>query len=178
MVKKVFLYIIIFICVSGVLLIGDKILFADKKVTNSEIQSNLTTTPVPTNKLPEDLTYLTIGTQQFTVEVADTSEKQEQGLSGRSSIGSDGMLFPFSPPAQSRFWMKDMLFDLDFIWIANNQVVEITQSVPHPSPGVTQDQLPIYQPQQAVDMMLEVEAGFVEQNNIQVGQTVGLGTRD
>ena len=58
------------------------------------------------------------------VEVADTRSSRELGLSGRTSMrDTEGLLFVFDTPGRYGFWMKDMKFPLDIIWINQNGVV-------------------------------------------------------
>lgn len=147
-------------------------------------------------------------TQQKThqVEVVNTVQTRKQGLSGRSSLGADGMLFVFAQPAQHQFWMKDMKFPLDFVWINQGQVVDLAQNIPAPTsaslapharevgqsesvqsaPSVKKDlavniddgnlvnsrHIPRISPSQPCDMVLEVEAGWVEQQQVRVGDEV------
>ena len=57
-------------------------------------------------------------------EIADTRSSRELGLSGRTSLPKDtGMLFIFDTPGRYGFWMKDMLFPLDMVWINKDGVV-------------------------------------------------------
>ncbi len=92
------------------------------------------------------------------------------GLSGRDSIGSaDGMLFVFDEPKLPAFWMKDMRFPLDIIWIAGGRVSDIDENVTVPSGSASDDELPRYIPDTAIDRVLEVEAGFVKKNSIRIG---------
>jgi uncharacterized membrane protein (UPF0127 family) len=57
-------------------------------------------------------------------EVADTAASREQGLSGRKGLSDDeGMLFVFDTPGRYGFWMKDMLFSIDMVWINQDGVV-------------------------------------------------------
>ena len=52
------------------------------------------------------------------MDLADTPEKRFQGLSGREILEEGtGMLFVFQEERQHTFWMKDMRFPLDMIWI-------------------------------------------------------------
>lgn len=102
---------------------------------------------------------ITIGSNKLAVEVVTSPESIEQGLSGRSEIGSDGMLFVFGSDRMLSFWMKEMVFDLDLIWLRDGRVVEITRDVPHPSPNTPLPKLPLYKPSTPVDMVLEVPAG-------------------
>src|ERR1043166_4776967 len=53
------------------------------------------------------------------VEVASTETQREQGLSGRSALPSGrGMLFVFDADAEWGFWMKDMSFAIDMVWLS------------------------------------------------------------
>ena len=60
----------------------------------------------------------------LTVEIANTESSRELGLSGRSGMKTgEGMLFIFDRQGKYGFWMKDMLFSLDMIWINKDGVV-------------------------------------------------------
>lgn len=96
---------------------------------------------------------------ELSVEVVSAPASIIQGLSGRDELGADGMLFIFDQPRIPSFWMKDMKFDLDLVWIRENKVVEVTKNVPAPSFGTQLYELPSFSPSQSVDMVLEVEAG-------------------
>jgi uncharacterized membrane protein (UPF0127 family) len=119
---------------------------------------------------------LTIDSATFTVEIASTSVEQTRGLSFRPSLGTnDGMLFIFSAGATQSFWMKDMNFPLDMIWISGNTVVGFAQNVPAPAPGTALWNLPVYVSPGNTDKVLEVNAGIVEKYNIRVGDGVTIG---
>ena len=65
------------------------------------------------------------------VIVASTSEQQSLGLGQRDALpANEGMLFPFAVPGQYGFWMKDMRFSLDMVWIsADKRVVMVSRDV-------------------------------------------------
>ncbi|OGY18037.1 MAG: hypothetical protein A2784_04985 [Candidatus Chisholmbacteria bacterium RIFCSPHIGHO2_01_FULL_48_12] len=115
------------------------------------------------------LQKLKIGKAEIKVEVADTDEARSRGLAGRDSLAEDeGMVFIFEQPGQYGFWMKGMKLPLDFVWIADNKVVEITEDIP-----VDVNESPkVYQPQPAIDAMLEVNAGWAGRNGVKVGDRV------
>lgn len=110
---------------------------------------------------------LKIGNVTLDVELADTPLKRQKGLSNRSRLlENSGMLFIFPYPDKHAFWMKDMRFSLDFVWIRNSRVVEIT---PHVSPPKT------LIPTQLVDEVLEISAGTALKYDITVGSNVERG---
>ncbi|HWA51809.1 MAG TPA: DUF192 domain-containing protein [Patescibacteria group bacterium] len=132
-------------------------------------------TPVATGLT--NLKPITINKTNIMVEIANTEALREKGLSGINSLPSDqGMIFDFGTknitPLNARFWMKGMLIPLDFIWITNNKVVEITPNVPAPAANTPDNQLLIYQPSENIDFVLEVNAGFAMNNLIKVGDNV------
>jgi hypothetical protein len=104
-----------------------------------------------------------VGTAKLTVEVAATSAEQEQGLSDRPSLPADaGMIFPMSPPSQPPFWMPRMHFPLDFIYFNGGRVVELKENV-------SNTDLTPFAPNEPVDAVLEVNAGYVAAHGIKVG---------
>lgn len=106
------------------------------------------------------------------VEVADTAAKRAQGLGGRDTLATgSGMLFVFPEEKVYQFWMKGMKIPIDFIFIDKGKVVDLLPNIPPPQQN-QQDNLPIYQPVAAIDMMLEVNSGFISNNQIEVGDTV------
>src|SRR5258708_37457165 len=76
------------------------------------------------NKTPTPPAKVTIDNQIFSVEVATTSAQQQQGLSGRNSLPKDqGMLFVFKTAYRYPFWMHNMKFPLDIIFMRDNKIV-------------------------------------------------------
>jgi len=121
----------------------------------------------PTSASPE----VTIDGTSISVDVSTTTAEIDQGLSGRPTLGTlDGMLFIFNSPSLYRFWMPDMYFPLDMIWIGSDmKVVDISKDVP-PLPNVNN---PIfYQPDSPAQYVLEVNAGFSNAHNIVPGDSV------
>jgi hypothetical protein len=58
------------------------------------------------------------GPHRFHVQVAATADQQEKGLMFRRALPADeGMIFPFDPPQEVSFWMKNTLIPLDMIFI-------------------------------------------------------------
>jgi hypothetical protein len=140
--------------------------------TSSAISSNI----VSGENLSLAEEQLNIDRATFTVEIASSALEQTRGLSFRPSLGAnDGMLFIFGTGSVQSFWMKDMNFPLDMIWISGTTVVGFTQNVPAPAPGTQLWELPIYPSPGNTDKVLEVSAGTVAKYNIRVGDTVTIG---
>lgn len=107
---------------------------------------------------------------EFTVEVVDTKSSREQGLSGREKMKNDeGMLFVFDVPGRYGFWMKDMLFPLDIIWInQNGVVVEVERNAKPDSYPKT------YMNASPASYVLELSSGVAEEQGIFIGSKVKI----
>jgi uncharacterized membrane protein (UPF0127 family) len=121
------------------------------------------------NKTPAPKSKVTIDKHDFAVELATTSAQQQLGLSGRASMPKNqGMLFIFQTANRYPFWMKDMKFNLDMIFINNNKIVSIFQNVPAPKNA----KLPTYAPSSPANEVLELNAGIAKADGFKKGDTV------
>ena len=90
----------------------------------------------------------------FHVAIADTDELQQKGLSGHDPLGEDGgMLFVFDRPAAYGFWMKDMNFPIDIVWLNADKKVLTVDAAVDPSTYPS-----IYYPPSPAKYVLEVGA--------------------
>ena len=114
--------------------------------------------------------HVEIGDTILKVSLATTKEEQDTGLSGRDSLKNDeGMLFIFPKPTVNYFWMKDMKFPIDIIWIdENSQVIYIEKNV---SPDTYPQ---TFGPKVESMYVLEVNAGFSEKNNLGIKNSVNF----
>lgn len=113
---------------------------------------------------------LDIKGRQVKIEIASTEQAREKGLSGRKELCSDcAMLFVFPQKGGYSFWMKDMLFDLDMVWIADNRVARIDENVPHIG-GASN----VISPGIEIDKVLEFNAGFADRVGLQEGDRLNL----
>ena len=106
----------------------------------------------------------------ISVEVADTSEARIKGLADRNMLPDDsGMLFIFDTPAQYGFWMKNMNFAIDIVWIDENlRVIGIEKRVsPKTFPKV-------FYPKSSAKYVLELPAGFTDKYRVDTGQFVTI----
>ncbi len=104
----------------------------------------------------------------FNVILAETPQKREKGLSGKETLmENEGMLFIFEQEGLYPFWMKDMNFPIDIIWMNEQGVVVYVekdlQTDSYPQTFVSTDPA-LY--------VLEVSSGMVIKNNIEVGKKI------
>lgn len=78
------------------------------------------------------------------------------------------MLFVFAEKDIKSFWMKDMNFPLDIIWLNGEKIVKISHNLPPEGRQPTNT----YSSGVPVDYVLEVPAGFCDTNKIKEGNTV------
>ncbi len=106
----------------------------------------------------------------FTIETAVNREERERGLGFRKSMPQDhGMVFNFGVRGKYDFWMRGMQFPLDFLWIGDNKILDITTNVPPPRGNEPPVQLTAKVP---VDKVMELNAGTVARYGIQIGDEV------
>ncbi len=99
-----------------------------------------------------------IGEKCFSVELADTPDKRTSGLMGRDGLGDGaGMLFVFDKEGNHSFWMKDMRFEIDIVWINSDREIVYISSDAKPCEPIGPC-LPITPPEKAL-YVLEVDAG-------------------
>jgi len=106
----------------------------------------------------------------FNVEMAVTEFEKQKGLGGRDSLpANSGMLFIYQNKDRYGFWMKDMRFGLDYIWIEDNTVVDLSQHIPAPNVGERPVELV---PRVPVNKVLEVNTGTIASYGIRIGDPV------
>ncbi len=116
------------------------------------------------------LKEIKINNQTIFVEIVKSSQEREKGLSGRESLGPNrGMLFIFHKPGNYLFWMKDMKFNLDFVYINDNKVSDIKENIPYPKPG---QQPVVINSKSSFDKVLEISEGMIKKLDIKVGDEV------
>lgn len=107
---------------------------------------------------------------KLTVEVADNARKRQQGLMKRDKLeAGKGMWFIFQGEAPRIFWMKNTLIPLDLMFFNNKH--EVVSVVENMTPCKTSF-CPSYSSVVPAMYALEVPAGFVEEKNVKVGDSV------
>lgn len=139
-------------------------------------QPSPTPTPAPTDTPLPNIPLVQIGDALYYVDLATTPETIARGLSGRQSLGIDrAMLFVYDTDNPRTFWMPDMHFPLDMVWISSDcAVAAVTADVPHPAPDTPRSELPIYPSRVPVRFVLEINAGQAAQHGIAPGAPVAF----
>jgi hypothetical protein len=109
---------------------------------------------------------LTIGHSMFGLQVADSDSARQAGLSGRKSLAAHaGMLFSYPSSAVRCYWMKDMNFSLDIIWLNTLKRIEYIQTDASPKSYPQQ-----YCPHQPARYVIELNAGTAQSVGLHNGQ--------
>lgn len=113
---------------------------------------------------------LFFGETELNLEVVATNETRTQGLSGREVLKQNtGMLFVFDESGTYGFWMKDMRFPLDIIWLDEQGVVV------HIEYNVAPETYPsVLTPNEKALYVLEVNAGVASESHIEKGTRLDI----
>ncbi|MDP3947532.1 MAG: DUF192 domain-containing protein [bacterium] len=118
-----------------------------------------------------ELAKVTVGGRTFYVEIAENDPERGRGLAFRDKLESDGMLFLFETPDSYGFWMKDVRFPLDIIFIKDGRVLSFERAAPVPQDS---ENPPVYYPSgnAKVSQVLELPGFTIDRYNIRLGDPV------
>jgi len=107
-----------------------------------------------------------IKTLSVIAKISDEPKERQAGLSDFPSLAlNEGMLFIFDKSDRYVFWMKNMEFAIDIIWIdEQKKIVDIAVNV-SPEPNKNEKELT----KSNAKYVLEINAGLSSLNNLQVG---------
>lgn len=110
--------------------------------------------------------------KRFTVEIADTSQKQALGLMFRDSLPDDhGMIFVFPREAMRAFWMKNCRIPLDILYFDEDlRLVSMSEN----TPPCTTPRCPSYPSTGPAKYVLELNAGKAAELGVQPGDVLEL----
>ncbi len=110
-----------------------------------------------------------IGEKTFILERSFTDEARQKGLSGKLSlVPYGGMIFEFENKAIYGFWMKDMYFPIDIIFVDDEFVTDIHKSAdPKDFPKTYENTMP-------ANFVIELASGESEKTKIQVGEKIKI----
>ncbi len=117
----------------------------------------------------KDRATITVNDAELDVLLADTVLERQHGLSNYSLDGldADGMLFVFDEEEVRDFWMKDMNFALDVVWIKGDKIVSADYDI-QPPEGDEEPERMTSNPVK-VDKVLELPAGKAESLGLNPG---------
>lgn len=121
-------------------------------------------------KLSQPQHILRANAKTYHVTIVISPADQEKGLGDRTSLPTnEGMLFAFPSSSVRCFWMKDMHFPLDMIWLnTHKQIVHIQQNV---SPNTYPE---IFCPSTPAEYVLELNAGQAQVAHLRNGQMLNF----
>ena len=123
--------------------------------------------------LYQNLTYeeIHLNEGQLKAQIATTDYQRKKGLSNRDKLAKEeGMIFIFEEEKFHSIWMKDMNFPIDIIWIdSEKEIVDIKKNA---SPDTYPES---FRPNEPAKYVLEVKAGYIKSNNLQIGDTLNFG---
>jgi uncharacterized membrane protein (UPF0127 family) len=131
--------------------------------------------PSPSEPAPASVVIETRrGRVQVSVRVADTGPEQFRGLMGQRSLAPDaGMVFTYTNPTVTPFWMKDTTIPLSIaFWNERGEIVDMLDMEP-----CTSEPCPLYSANTSFVGALEVNQGFFDRHEVAVGDTVELKPR-
>ena len=102
----------------------------------------------------------------ITAELAITEDSRSRGLMFRKTLNEDqGMLFVFEEEERHAFWMKNMTFSIDILWLdGQKRIVHIERRVP----PCQRDPCPSYPPNFPALYVLELKSGTTDVLNLQM----------
>lgn len=113
-----------------------------------------------------------INNYTFQLTVARSQEEKEVGMSKTTSLSENqGMIFLFKKPGFYSFWMKDMKFPIDIIYINDNKIVTIQNNV---QPVKDRESPIVYTSTEPSDKVLEINAGLARAYNFKKGDKVKI----
>lgn len=114
----------------------------------------------------------TISDTTFRLHAPRTSEQNQTGLAAFRTLAADeGMVFRTLEPGLQRFWMKDMAYDIDILWVnKDNRIIHIVYSAARDSYPKTYSNPPGTES----TYVIELPAGTCDKHGIAPGAIVTI----
>lgn len=117
----------------------------------------------------------TVNTHTISLTLARTEKEKQIGLSETPSLQKNsGMLFLFDTADTYGFWMKNMKYPIDIIFINDSKIITIFKNVTPPptDSAIPDEKLPIYTPASPSNRVLEIPGGMSDTYSLKVGDNV------
>ena len=129
-------------------------------------------TTTNSNQPPESkqFMYLKTGGRCVELKIAQSGKQRRIGLSNHKRLAKDsGMIFLYEKAGRYGFWMKDMDFAIDIIWLTeDNRVVGLKREArPESFPKM-------FRPDKSAKKVIEVVSGFTKTENINFGDRLKI----
>ena len=150
--------IVLILSISGIYLYSTSVKKVENKTEKDKTEEN---------KISKGYS-LKINNKVISLIVASSTDSKERGLSGMDSLPNDSaMLFIFDFPDIYGFWMKDMKFAIDIIWLdADKKIVYLEKNAtPESYPNA-------FMPTANSMYVIETNSGFVDQNGLVLGSVL------
>lgn len=109
----------------------------------------------------------------FRAEFAETPLTKEVGLSKYNNIDNDfALVFLFEKSGKPVFWMKNMLFPIDIIFVKDYKITQIYSEVP--KPANESGDLPLYIPKKDSDIVIEINSGLSKKYKFKEGDQIKI----
>jgi uncharacterized membrane protein (UPF0127 family) len=162
---------------AAVLLIAGAVLYLYPEVMimfggkGSQLQQTLNQEQIRSGSDSYPQENVTVNHQILIADISATNELRTKGLSVKDALAeNEAMLFVFDVEGEHRFWMKDMKFPIDIIWISSDKiVVDIENNL---QPCRSGDLCSIYAPDGNSLYVLETVSGFASKYGIVKGMPV------
>lgn len=127
------------------------------------------------NKSSSSNPTATINKKTFKLLLAKSENERMIGLSNLKKLDKNtGMLFVFEEKGAYSFWMNNMKFPIDMLFISDDTIVTIVENAPTPSKNQSLTTLKRYKPSDPVNYVLELNAGQAKKYKIKQGNKVEL----
>jgi uncharacterized protein len=153
--KKILLLTLIFLIIAGGL-------YYVNNYSKKGVLSVFTSGKIPS---------VSVANRKFKVVIAKTPKELQIGLSETKSLSNDqGMVFIFDRADYYPFWMKNMKFPIDIIYINKDTVATIINNAK--APKNNNENLTVYTPTTSSDKVLEINSGLAQKYNFKIGDKV------
>ncbi len=118
----------------------------------------------------ETKSYVVVDGQKFAVEIMRTDAQRKKGLMGREGLADhEGMIFLFEQPGPLSFWMKNMKFPIDMVFIdQHKKIMNVARDVP----PCKQDPCALYKSNGDGQYVLEIDAGLSDKYGFEPGDSI------
>lgn len=109
---------------------------------------------------------IVMGSNNYCLYLANTETERQSGLSNKEILPNEGMVFTFDQPGFYKFWMKDMNYSLDFVYLNSDLVVDIKENI---SPSTYPNTFSSVAP---ANKIIELKAGEIKKSNVKKGDKI------